>query len=148
MIGTFQEWGRTSKGGPKLKLDGRWVYPSRGCNTDGLNPGMAVEYETSMGGNDGKLVILNRIRPAPQGSAPPANNAAPYDESELRFISNVVGSALTAGTIKEPGQLMEWALAAQGALKALKGPKDPLDDDLPDSFESEDPAPKGGGAPW
>lgn len=146
-FGTFQEWGQTRNGGPKLKIDGKWVFPQRSTNTDGLQPGMKVEYETHLGGDKGTLVLLDRIRPAPQA---PSNGAGPvfpippaYDEAELRFISNVVGSALTAGKLSAPHEVTVWALAAQRALGALKADDKELNDRIPgeDDEQSENPAP-------
>src|ERR1700755_2947405 len=107
MFGRFQEWGQTSKGGPKLKIAGKWVFPQRNCNLDGLNPGMEVEYETVQGGNDGKLTLLQRIRPAPPGSpqGSPQTGSTITDGDILRSVSNVVGNAAAAGQITHVDQV-------------------------------------------
>lgn len=145
-FGTFTEWGQTRNGGPKLKIDGKWVFPQRGTNTDGLQPGMRVEYDTHLGGDKGTLVLLDRIRPAaqpPQSNGPVFPIPPAYDEAELRFISNVVGSALTAGKLIAAHEVTVWALAAQRALGALKADDKELNDRIPgeDDERSENPAP-------
>src|SRR5690348_7683480 len=117
-FGQLTEVGRTKNNtGPKYKIDGQWYYPARSCNTDGLQPGMQVEYEMSWGGNDGKLRILDRVRPAgvpPQSNGNGSHRAAPsqpniptvalspLDDSGMRFVSNLVGSAVMAGKIDAP----------------------------------------------
>jgi hypothetical protein len=139
MFGNFTEWGKTSTGGPKLKIEGKWVFPDRKANLDALEPPLYVEYETRQGGNDGKLTILNRIRPAtpPPGQKPPAAvNAPVWDDSGMRFISNVVGSALAAGKLESPTDVRVWTLAARQGLLALREADDldrePGSDDEPD----------------
>jgi hypothetical protein len=138
MFGNFTEWGKTSTGGPKLKIEGKWVFPDRKCNLDGLEPPLYVEYETRAGGDDGKLIILNRIRPAPPppGQEPPKPvKTAGWDDSALRFISNVVGSAITGGKCESPTDVRVWTLAAQEALQALTE-REPGSDDEPEFDDS------------
>lgn len=156
-FGTVQERGRTQKGAPKLKIDNKWMFVGRNCNTDGVEVGTYVEFETHTFGDQNNLVSLDRMRPAqkPNGSSnggsqpsPSSPTTPPYDEAELRFISNVVGSGMTGQQIKEPAQVSVWSIAAYRALQALKAMKDepefndriPGEDDAP---ESEDPAPQG-----
>lgn len=141
-FGTFQEWGKTSTGGPKLKIEGKWVFPDRKANLDGIEPGAYVEYETRQGGNDGKLTILNRIRPAQPsaGQKPAAAVQSPaWDDSGMRFISNIVGSAIAGGKLESPTDVKAWTLAAQEALQALaEDVREPgADDDFDDSAELE-----------
>ena len=142
MIGTVQEFGRSQKGNPKIKIDGKW-YPVGRNNTDGIQPGSQVEVEYgSFRGNDGKdVACISSIRP----SAAPRNapNLPPFDEAELRFISNVVGSAITGGKVERPEEVSLWARAAANALKALKSFGGELDDEMPESFyRNENPAPQ------
>ncbi len=80
---------------------------------------MQVEYETHMGGRDMKLAILDRIRPAPAGSTAAHNNpvipqagSTITDGDILRSVSNIVGSACHAGTVKSPEELEKWISAA------------------------------------
>lgn len=125
MFGLFQEWGQTSNQSPKLKIAGKWVFPTRTCNLDGLNPGMQVEYETHMGGNKGTLPILDRIRPAPrqdQGPGGPSNGSSSAqtgttitDGDILRSVSNIVGNACAAGKIDDPLKVHLWVNATYDA---------------------------------
>jgi hypothetical protein len=116
----------------KLKLDGKWISVSNRANMDGVEQGVYVEYQTGgFNGEDGKFIpTVERIRPAqaPAGSTPPATNgaasrllSAAWDDSALRFISNVVGCAIESGKCESPIQLGEWAFAAQDALITLTG---------------------------
>lgn len=176
MFGVLQEFGRSKAGNPKLKIDGRW-YPAGRNNLDGLVEGGRVEYEEgSFPGSDGKPVAcINKIRPAPVANGPgPVSGAvgaivsrqsavipvsAPVDEASLRFISNVVGSAIAAKTLDSPTDIRAWTLAAREALQALSeppkaaAPVDPeFNDDMPEAFYKELPPgatqPKGGNTPW
>lgn len=136
-IGTVNELGRSQNGKPKAKIDGKWYFLGR-CNPDGLNVGMKVEYEgDSFTTPSGKQLLgLKSWKAAPQSNGS-GNASAVSDDAEMRFISNCVGSAITAGTIKDPIELTKWAVAAKGALQALKGKHaaDPeFNDDLPENF--------------
>lgn len=121
MFGRFQEWGRTNSDGPKLKIAGKWLFPDRRCNLDGLNPGMDVEYEIHMGGRDGKLPILDRIRPAPRsnGAGSPQTGSTITDGDILRSVSNVVGNACAAGKIADPVDVLQWVNAAYSAFTTM-----------------------------
>src|SRR6185312_5282514 len=116
-FGQLTEVGRKKNNtGNRYKIDGNWYYPSRTCNTDGIQAGMQVEFESSFGGNDGKLRILNRVRPggvpSQQHSTPNGHGApghlpqvqvavlSPLDDSGMRFVSNLVGSAIMAGKVE------------------------------------------------
>lgn len=135
MIGTVQEIGQTQSGKAKVKVDGNWLFPGR-TPIDGLRNGMQIEYATSsFMSRDGKPMFgLESWRPVlqqpvpnpapkfPQGPTPaaPSNGVAhggPSDDAEMRFISNCVGQAIAAGTIKEPGDISIWFQAAQAALR-------------------------------
>lgn len=144
-FGRFQEWGRTNSDGPKLRIGGKWVFPDRRCNLDGVNPGMDVEYETHMGGRDGKLVILDRIRPAPAGSVPSSAGSAQggstiTDGDILRSVSNVVGQACAAGTIASHDDVHVWIMAAYTAFTQMG--KDVRPAQAPSGGQSQGPAPK------
>jgi len=157
MFGRFQEWGRTNNDGPKLKIAGKWLFPDRRCNLDGLNPGMEVEYETHMGGRDGKLPILDRIRPAPAGSVPSLNGSGSpqtgstiTDGDILRSVSNIVGNACAHGTLEEPEDVVEWVNAAYAALTNMgkaqasgpdrpgSAPREPGSDDEPPFYDDSE----------
>lgn len=125
--GTVNETGRSQKGAPKLKIDGRWYFAGR-CNVDGISAGDSVEFEGAAFGKDQRgndLWGLNKIRPLPKAAANGTNKGAVSDDAEMRFISNVVGSALTGGKCESPDDVAAWALGAQRALKALKEPDEP-----------------------
>ena len=132
-IGIVNELGRSQNGKPKAKIDGKWYFVGR-CNPD-LPVGQRIEYEGApfTTPNGKQLLGLNswKAAPASNGHAPPSGVS---DDAEMRFVSNCVGSAITAGTLKEPKDIKAWALAAQKALKALKNPDADFDDDLPEQF--------------
>lgn len=121
MQGVVNEIGRSQRGTPKLKIDGKW-YPAGRLNIDGIESGSRVEYEVgSFQGQNGPVACLNKVQiiaPASNGYGSPAKvNPAVSDDAEMRFISNCVGQAIAAGTIKEPSQIPAWFSAAKAALK-------------------------------
>lgn len=115
----------------KLQLNGKWLSVSNRANMDGVEQGVYVEYQLGgFPGNDGKFIeTVDRIRPAqaPAGSTPPSTagvsklKAALWDDSSLRFISNIVGSAITANRLESPLDVKVWTLAAEQALLSLQG---------------------------
>jgi len=134
MKGKVQELGTTQKGSPKVKIDGEWLYPGR-CPIQGMSVGMMVEYFTSpfQAGNKTLLGLESWApakegvthTPSPSGAAAVQERAAPeYTEAEMRFISNCVGSAITAGACKAPADIAQWFRSARAAVKA-----DYFDDD-------------------
>jgi hypothetical protein len=152
MLGTVQERCNSRNGKPQLKIGGKYIYVGR-CNIDGIDQGAYVEYETNTFGERNNLTGLLSIRLAKpaNGSAPPGGGISPpsgFDGDELRFISNVVGSAIMAKSAASPTDVKGWALAAREALEALKSrtqparDEHPFNDDLPPD-ESENPAPRG-----
>jgi hypothetical protein len=146
----------------KLKLDGKWISVSNRANMDGVEQGVYVEYQTGgFNGEDGKFIpTVERIRPAaaPAGSTPPTSNGSParlrsavWDDSALRFISNVVGCAIEKGLCETPLQVSDWALAAQDALLTLNGerikgpteaPEPPSDNEDPEGWDDLAPPPR------
>jgi hypothetical protein len=139
MQGVVNERGASKKGTPKLKIDGTWYVASR-MNLDGIEAGSRVDFEpSSFPGQDGNPVkCINSIKPlgAPAngyGPSPNKVNPAVSDDAEMRFISNCVGQAIAAGTIKEPSQISRWFAAAKAALKAPTVDEEPppFDDDIP-----------------
>ncbi len=147
MFGTVQEMNPSKSGrSQRLKINGKWLIANFKVNLDGVSKGTYVEYEEgSFAGDDGKPVAtIARIRPAQEqphnGGAQSVPVSAGVDEASLRFISNVVGSAITAKTIESPTDIKAWTLAAQEALKALSEPKpefddsDKLEEDMPEKF--------------
>lgn len=132
MIVTIQEHGQTSTGKPKVKANGNWYFLSRDIGQ--LPPvGASVEIkEGSFNFPDGKPAKTIEAWRMPDGGTAPSP-AAPenyIDEASMRFISNVVGSGISAGTIKEPGQILAWFNAAKSALHGKPAP-DPFTDRIP-----------------
>lgn len=129
----------------RIQIGGKWYGADRAANIDGCEQGSFVEYQ--LGGfnnrNTGQWVsTIARIRPAsppqagypasqPQGgqnaansppATPPARLAsAHWDDSALRFISNVVGCAIAAGKAADPVDVIAWARSAELALMELNG---------------------------
>lgn len=145
--GVFNQWGPPDKA-KKLKIDGKWIWPDKRCNLDGIEPGMRVEFEMIYGGSDGKLPILTKIWPQTNGNGHAQMEAAvevsPLDGEGMRFISNVLGSGLRGGVIKAPHELTQWTQAAYRAFKSIGAGEPGLNDDLgrePGSDDdSEDPS--------
>lgn len=134
MIGTVSEMGESKSHKPKFKIDGRW-YSAGKCPVNGLGVGLKIEFEPSEYQYDGKTYYgLESWRPVPQGPSPgddartapraPVAALEGLSEAELRFISNVVGSAITSGACKAPSDIGQWFRSAKAAVKAF-------DEDVP-----------------
>lgn len=128
------EFGRTQSGKPKIKMSGVWRYPGK-TPTQGMQVGQMIEIQESSfdvgeGANRKTLHGFEAWRPS--ASPPPSSVNGPAappspagDEAALRFISNCCGSAIEAQLCKTPGEIKDWALGAQNALKALVGDVSP-----------------------
>lgn len=152
---TVQEHGQTKSGNPKVRANGKWYFLARDI---GAPPavGATVEIRTgsfTMGEPPKVFETIEAWRPAGQvqptvaqpSYAPPNQQYAAQtsarpakqepvdeyiDEASLRYISNVVGQAIAAKTIVEPGQILAWHLAAKASLKNQSAPV-PFDDRIP-----------------
>jgi hypothetical protein len=135
---TVQEYGQSQSGSPKVKASGKWYFLNKSLDRPPLGQVEIKEGSFTMG--DKTFPTIEAWRPAggngqtphtgasPSPAAPPAGDY--IDEASMRFISNCVGSAITAGTIKEPGQILAWFQAAKAALQG-DGAKQPFDDRIP-----------------
>lgn len=141
MQGVVNERGASQRGTPKLKIDGTWYVASK-LNLDGIESGSRVEFEPgSFPGQNGPVKCINSIRPVVGNNGTPAKAAtAVSDDATMRFISNIVGSAVTAKTITEPSQIAAWYHAAKMAATAPALPvRRPPPDDEPPPFNDEIP---------
>lgn len=148
---TIQEHGQTKSGNTKVKSNGKWYFLARDI---GAAPAVGATIEIRegsfmMGDPPKEFATIEAWRPVgqvpPQAAAPaqqtrPAfHNQGPskqapadehIDEAKLRYISNVVGQAIAAKTIVEPGQVLAWFQAALASLKNQSAPV-PFDDRIP-----------------
>lgn len=171
MLGVVQEMNPSKSGNSqRLKLNGKWYVANWKVNLDGVQKGTHVEYETgSFKGNDGKDVeTIATIRPAPSNGAAQSAPATPQtgsticDGDILRSVSNVVGNACAAGTIKSPAELKAWFDAAYAGFTFMGAKEAPpkqshvmpdfddsakLGEDMPDKFYENLP-PQTGGSKW
>lgn len=116
--GTVNELGLSTKGKQKIKIDGQWYFAGR-CKLDGVSPGDRLSYEASAFGERGDLWGLDKwakLPPLPASNGHAKSNPAVSDDAEMRFISNCVGQAIAAGTIKDPSEIEKWYAAARSAL--------------------------------
>lgn len=147
-IATVKSLGQSSVGGVSIQFttDGGdfWAYPDKGVNTMSITTGQVLQIEWfKKPSKDGtkNYTILKSFKPvAPSGGASFTTQTAPVSpapvytkpaqqtglngvsEPGLRFISNVVGLAVQAGTIKDSAALKVWTLAAKEALISLNDP--------------------------
>lgn len=139
-IVNVQEFGQSQSGAPKVKASGKWYFLNKSLDRPPLGQIEIKEGAFQMGNPPKTFETIEAWRPvggngatAPQhnAQAPAAPPAGDYvDEASMRFISNCVGSAIQSGTIKEPGQILAWFLAAKNALSEKKAPI-PFDDRVP-----------------
>lgn len=131
----IQEYGQSTNGAPKVKASGVWYFLNKKLANPPLNT--SVEIKEGSFGDRNQFKTIEDWRPAGgngstqhHAQAPAAPPADYVDEASMRFISNCVGSAITSGTIKEPGQILAWFQAAKAALSG-KPAQIPFDDRIP-----------------
>ena len=158
-IGTVTAFETTRKGSQKVKIENQWMFTGR-CDTSGMKVGDKVEYVAEPFGDPGRNgqrpVGLQKWRPVLNGAGEPEKGSTITEADILRSISNVVGNACAAGSVKSPEELEKWfASAHQGFVKCMRpdkqSPKQPEfeDDELPDSFYgSLPPQATGGKGTW
>jgi hypothetical protein len=125
-----QEYGKSSGGKPKVKASGKWFFLGKEIEQPPMGTSVEIK-EGSFRAGDKTFATIEAWRPAGGGNAqqPPAAPPAGYvDEASMRFISNCVGSAISAQTIKEPGQILSWFQAAKAALDGKRA-ADPFGDE-------------------
>jgi hypothetical protein len=131
-IGTVQEFARSKKGAPQVKIDGKYYYVGK-CNIDGMSVGDRIEFESNAFGDRGTLFGLQTwkmsgpVQPKSNGHAAPAPT---FDGDMLRYASNVVANAIQAGLIKEPKHITPWFWAAMDCPKASDD-EPPFNDEIP-----------------
>lgn len=139
----IQEYGQSKNGAPKVKASGVWYFLGRGLDKPPLSA--SIEIREGSFGDQGQHKTIEAWRPAggnghsqqQHAQAPAAPPAGYVDEASMRFISNCVGSAITAKTITEPGQISSWFKAAKAALEGKDAPI-PFDDRVPISDDGWD----------
>lgn len=141
---TVQELGKSGGGKPKCKANNVWYFlPTDKDTGEGNSPavGQVIEIKTGffeMGNPPKRFETIEAWRPAGQSqpqqpaTQPQQQRQAPAaDPSQAfigqGFISNVVGQAIAAKTITEPGQILAWFMGAKAALEGKPAPA-PFDD--------------------
>lgn len=152
MQGVVQKLGKTRNNAPTVTIDGQSYFYGRDVKSF-PEVGQKIEFEWEHFGDDrgqGRPRSIQKWRPVVNGTTgQPETGSTISDVDVLRSVSNVVGSACAAGTIKDPVELEKWFVVAFAGLtrrqRSATGREPGMDDDLPDSFygESENPAPKG-----
>lgn len=146
MQGVVQAIEFTKKGAKKFQISGSWYYAGR-CKVDGLEVGSEIEFAFQEFGEDqgrGRLKGLDWWKLITRGQSQSRQNESRKpqeristvvtitDVDVLRSVSNVVGSACAAGTVKTPEELQEWFVAAWAGLQRKSYPRrpdrDPEDD--------------------
>lgn len=137
MQGVVQAVEFTKKGAKKFQISGGWYYAGR-CKVDGLEVGSEIEFAFQEFGEDqgrGRLKGLDWWKPITRGQSQARANGTQKppdrvstvvtitDVDVLRSVSNVVGSACAAGTVKSPEELQEWFVAAWAGLQRKPYPK-------------------------
>lgn len=142
MQGVVQKIEFSKKGAKKLQIAGAWYFTGK-TNTDALKVGDKIDFEFEEFGEDrgqGRLKGLQSWKPVVNGvTGKPETGSTVSDADILRSVSNVVGSACAAGSVKEPEDLEKWFVAAWAGFtrrtKSINGKADPeLNDEIPESF--------------
>lgn len=139
MIGTIQKIEFTKNGSKKLQINGAWYFAGK-VNVDPLKAGDKIDFTFSEFGEDrgkGRLKGLQDWKPVVNGSGHIETGSTITDADILRSVSNVVGSACAAGSVKAPEDLEKWFVAAWAGFtrrqKSATGKDPEFDDDLPGS---------------
>lgn len=140
MIGVVQKIEFSKKGAKKLQIAGTWYFTGR-TNTDAIKVGDKIDFAFEEFGEDrgqGRLKSLQEWKPVVDSAGRPETGSTVSDADILRSVSNVVGNACAAGTVKNPEELEKWFVAAWAGFtrrtKAMNGKADPeFDDVLPES---------------
>lgn len=149
MQGVVQKIEFTKNGAKKLQIAGGWYFAGK-TNVDAVKVGDKIDFTFSEFGEDrgkGRLKGLNEWKPVTDAAGVPQTGSTVSDADILRSVSNVVGNACAAGTVKDPEELEKWFVAAWAGFtrrtKSMNGKADPqFDDDIPGFEESENPAPR------
>lgn len=139
-IGIVSEIARTDKGAPYIVVNGIRLYASK-CKTPptGLVVGMKIDYDaTPFGdtGRDGKRPMgLVSWKAVVDAQGKPETGSTVTDADILRSVSNVVGSACAAGTIKDPVELEKWFVAAFAGFTRVAQNKPALEPEQEPEFD-------------
>lgn len=142
MQGVVKESSQTDSGAKYVTIDNKRYYLGR--DVDNVpQVGQKIEFEYNEFGEAkgkwGKPRSIQRWKPVLDAAGKPETGSTISDADILRSVSNVVGNACAAGTVKGPEDLEKWFVAAWAGFtrrtKAMDSKPDPdLNDDLPDSF--------------
>jgi len=138
----------SKNGAAKYQIDGSWYFIEREVQTQGLEPGASINFKWREFGEDRgrgrpKTIISWAPATAQNGSyagqqrgqntvnQPQQPVSTITDVDVLRSVSNVVGNACAAGTIKTPEEVLKWCVAAYAGLVHMKLPaeREPGSDD-------------------
>jgi hypothetical protein len=136
MQGTVTKLGVSKNLKPILYIDGKLYFAGK-CDISELAVGDLISFEGHAFSEDGKLWGLDKWGKLPkptqfagngtQGGpgTRPTTPSGSLDEPVLRFISNCVGNAISAGMCTAPDQIEKWVSAARNAITAqTKGDND------------------------
>jgi hypothetical protein len=150
MQGVVQKVEFTKNGSRKLQIDGAWYFAGK-VNVDSVKSGDRIDFTFEEFGEDrgkGRLKGLKGWEPVRNASGQPQTGSTISDADILRSVSNVVGSACAAGTIKDPVELEKWFCAAWAGFtrrqKAANGKDPEFDDEIPDGFYGDRQQPSKG----
>lgn len=138
-IGVVQELGQSQAGNPKVKIDSQWYSAGR-CDITGMTVGARVEFvanEFGKPGQNGKRPQgLEKWRAVLNGAGEPEKASTVTEADILRSVSNVVGSACAAGTVKTPEELEKWFVAAYKGFQRVVEPTEAAEEEqeIPESF--------------
>lgn len=137
-IGVVSEIARTDKGAPYIVVNGTRLYASK-CKTPptGLAVGMKIDFDATPFGDTGRdskrPMGLNSWKAVVDAAGQPETGSTVSDIDVLRSVSNVVGSACAAGTVKTPEELLKWFVAAEAGFRSVMAPQPPKVHEFDDS---------------
>jgi hypothetical protein len=112
----------SKKGAPVIVIDGKDYYAGR-CEVGNISIGDRISFDSAefapglYGLQNWKLLAAASKYAPPQSHSQPTATPAGFTEGERLTISNWVGQAIGAGTIKDPEQIEKWVTAARNAIR-------------------------------
>ena len=127
MIGTVESLTKSKSGKSwRVKISGKYYGASFDSHLD-KEVGKAIDFIYSTGDFGDWIDSWAYAKGAPQAAQEVANRVLERNaerterlaEPELRFVSNVVGSAIMAKSLTDPQDIGVWAKAAAAAVKEI-----------------------------
>lgn len=140
MQGVVQKCENNRNGNMQATIDGKSYFFARSL-TSYPTPGAKIDFEYQEFGDDrgkGKPRSIQQWKPVTNGAGQAQTGSTITELNILQSVSNIVGHACSAGSVKAPEELEKWCVAARmGLTRAMKGKR--AEDESEPDFDDEIP---------